>query len=61
MIFYRERPRCRKAIFSLMKENHLTSPAEVLALHCMSIFLSDGLKKECKKMILEGFKLGDYE
>lgn len=57
MPYYKERPRCREIIISFMKENNLSTPEQVLSLHCKNVFLSDGLKKECKKMILEGFKL----
>jgi hypothetical protein len=50
MIYRRERPRCRKVILQLMKEYNCT--LEEL-LHHPQIFLSPGLKKQCRKMLQE--------
>lgn len=46
----RERPRCRKVIEGLI-HNYCISPSE-LWMFCYDV-LSDGLKKQLKKMILE--------
>lgn len=56
MIYRRERPRCRKLILTLLKEEDLT--LEQLLNH-PTIFLSDGLRKQSRKMLEEGqFRTG---
>lgn len=51
MIYRRERPKCRRLILNLLEKENLT--LEEL-LHHETIFLSDNLKKQARKMIVEG-------
>jgi len=51
MIYRRERPKCRKLLLSLCSEYDCT--LGYLLKH-PRIFLSDGLKKQARKMIDEG-------
>ena len=50
MVGSKERPRCRKVIENLCKELDCT-PRELL--HHQRVFLSSGLKTQCRKMIAE--------
>ncbi len=51
MIYRRERPKCRKLILNLLEEENLMLDELV---HHKTIFLSDNLKKQSRKMLSEG-------
>lgn len=50
MIYRCERPKCRKAIEYLLKEYDCDLEG---LLHHPTVFLSPGLKKQCRKMLQE--------
>jgi hypothetical protein len=53
----KERPRCRAAILSLCREEGITVPQLWERIKTYKLFVSDGLKKQCRKMVAEHYKL----
>jgi len=58
----RERPRCRKVIMNILREKNLTLKELWDNRYELDFHLSDNMKKQLRKMMMEnGFKLGRHK
>ena len=58
----KERPRCRKVIMNILREKNLTLKELWDNRHELDFHLSDNMKKQLRKMMMENvFKLGRHK